>query len=139
MSEEQSVQGGCLCGAVRFHFDRAAVVGSNHCHCRDCQRATGSAFATFCMVPDAAFELERGQPRGFTVKGESGGDVTRSFCGDCGSQLYSNVAVMPGFMFVKSGALDDASWMEPASDFWGSSAQPWCSPLTQTVHPRNPG
>lgn len=139
MSQDQREEGGCLCGAVRFHFDRAAVVGSNHCHCRDCQRATGSAFATFCMVPDAAFELERGQPRGFTVKGESGGDVTRSFCGDCGSQLYSNVAVMPGFMFVKSGALDDASWMEPASDFWGSSAQPWCSPLTQTVHPRNPG
>ncbi len=139
MSEQDRVEGGCLCGAVRFHLDRSAVVGSNHCHCRDCQRATGSAFATFCAVPEAAFALDRGGPRSFTVKGESGGDVARFFCGECGSQLYSAVTVMPGFFFVKSGSLDDASWMEPASDFWGSSAQPWCPPLTETVHPRNPG
>lgn len=136
---EKSEQGRCLCGAVRFALDRSAVVGSNHCHCRDCQRATGSAFASFCMVPEAAFELSKGEPRAFTVQGQSGGDVSRSFCGECGSQLYSTVAVMPGFYFVKAGALDDASWMQPASDFWGSSAQPWCPPLTEVVHEGNPG
>jgi hypothetical protein len=96
---EKSEQGGCLRGAVRFALDRSAVVGANHCHCRDCQRATGSAFASFCMVPEPAFELSRGEPRAFTVQGESGGDVSRSFCGECGSQLYSTVAVMPGFYF----------------------------------------
>jgi len=132
-------QGRCLCGRVRFHFDRGAVLGANHCHCRDCQRATGSAFATFCVVPEAAFHLEQGEPRSFTVKGESGGDVTRLFCGECGSQLYSQVTVMPGFFFVKAGALDDASWMQPASSFWGSSAQPWLPQLTEVVHERNPG
>jgi hypothetical protein len=139
MSSEQIEQGACTCGAIRFHFDRSAVVGSNHCHCRDCQRSTGSAFATFCMVPEAAFELEQGTPRSYSVDGESGKGVTRSFCGDCGSQLYSTVGVMPGFLFVKAGVLDDASWMEPASDFWASSAQPWVKPLTGVVHERNPG
>ncbi len=136
---EKNEKGGCLCGSVRFRFDRAAVVGASHCHCRDCQRATGSAFATFCFVPEAAFELERGEPRSFAVKGESGGDVSRAFCGDCGSQLYSTVAVMPGMYFVKAGALDDAAWMEPSQDFWVSSAQPWLKPLTDVVHERNPG
>jgi len=139
MPDSTSEHGGCLCGAVGFSFDRAAVVGSNHCHCRDCQRATGSAFATFCMVPESAFALEKGAPRSFSVVGTSGGKVTRSFCGDCGSQLYSNVAVMPGFYFVKAGVLDDASWMEPASDFWVSTAQPWSGPLTAVVHDANPG
>lgn len=138
MSDEKNERGRCLCGAVGFRFDRGSVVASNHCHCRDCQRATGSAFATFCIVPEAAFALETGQPRSFSVKGESGGDVTRSFCGACGSQLYSTVSVMPGLYFVKAGVLDDASWMEPASAFWGSSAQPWSPPLTDVVHARNP-
>lgn len=138
MAKSANESGGCLCGAVRFHFDRGAVLGASHCHCRDCQRATGSAFATFCVVPEAAFTLERGQPRAYSVKGESGGDVNRSFCAECGSQLYSTVAVMPGFFFVKAGVLDDASWVEPTSAYWGSSAQPWAGPLTDVVHERNP-
>ena len=113
---ERTETGRCICGAVRFRFDRGAVRSSNHCHCRDCQRATGSAFATFCVVPETAFEIESGQPRSFTVKADSGGRVTRSFRGDCGSQLYSTVTVMPGFVFVKAGLLDDASRMKPQAD-----------------------
>jgi hypothetical protein len=139
MPEKQLESGACLCGAVRFHFDRAAVPSVNHCHCRDCQRATGSAFATFCMVPEAVFELEQGEPHSFSMKGASGGEVDRFFCGHCGSQLYSRVTVMPGMVFVKSGSLDDASWLEPASSFWADSAQPWARPLTDQVHARNPG
>jgi len=139
MSDSNREQGGCLCGDVRFELDRAAVIGANHCHCRDCQRATGSGFATFCMVPEAAFAVRQGQPRSFSVKGASGGDVKRFFCGECGSPLYSTVTVMPGFAFVKAGVLDDASWVQPGSDFWGSSAQPWSPPLTDVVHEGNPG
>ena len=138
MSENKNQEGGCLCGAVRFRLDQGGVLGSSHCHCRDCQRATGSAFATFCIVPGPAFELEKGDPGSFSVQGDSGGSVTRFFCRDCGSQLYSTVSMMPGAYFVKSGSLEDASWMEPASAFWSSTAQPWAPPLTEVVHARNP-
>ena len=85
---------------------RSAVVSAAHCHCRDCQRATGSAFATFCIVPEAAFSVE-GEPSSWHVEGESGRGVDRSFCGTCGSQLYSQVEVMPGLFFVKTGVMDD--------------------------------
>lgn len=138
MAEDTREQGGCQCGAVRFRFDRSQVVGANHCHCRDCQHATGSAFATFCMVPSSGIVLE-GAPKAYTVPGASGQDVTRSFCAECGSQLFSVVGVMPGFHFIKAGSLDDASWLEPASDFWASSRQPWIQPLTGVVHAKNPG
>lgn len=138
-SEPNQVSGGCQCGAIRFAFDRGSVVSSHHCHCRDCQKATGSAFATFFIVPGAAFELA-GEPRRWEVKGASGRSVVRSFCGLCGSQLYSEVELMPGIFFVKSGALDDASWLEPASSFWASSAQPWSPPAAGIpAHERNPG
>ena len=139
MADEDTVTGGCSCGAVRFSLDRSATISAAHCHCRDCQHATGSAFATFCFVPATAFHLE-GEPTGYTVQGESGKDVVRSFCSTCGSQLFSQVEVMPGVYFVKTGVMDDASWVEPASSFWSASAQPWC-PVSPDLpsHERNPG
>jgi len=139
MTNDETVTGGCACGAIRFRFARGASPSAHHCHCRDCQRATGSAFATFCIVPEAAFSLE-GEPRTWRVTAESGRGVERSFCGTCGSQLFSRVDVMPGLAFVKTGVMDDASWVEPASSFWAVSAQPWC-PVRPDIpaHDRNPG
>ncbi len=93
---EDSLDGGCLCGSVRYAIDRAGIVGQAHCHCRDCQRATGSAFASFCFVPDASFRGDRGEAKGHTVQGTSGGSVMRFLRPDCGSQLFSEVGSMPG-------------------------------------------
>jgi hypothetical protein len=42
--------GGCLCGAIRYECSAEPIVMGN-CHCRDCQRATGSAFAAALLVP----------------------------------------------------------------------------------------
>ena len=131
--------GGCCCGAVRYAIDRGAIAGQAHCACTDCKRATGSAFATFCFVPEPAFRAEQGEPKGFTVQGSSGGDVTRYFCPDCGAQLYSEVAVMPGVRFVKAGSLDDASWMSPEAAFWCDSLDTWAAfPEGVTRHAMNP-
>jgi hypothetical protein len=140
MSDEENWKsGGCLCGAVRYAIDRGSVAGESHCHCRDCQRATGSAFATFCFVPDTGFRSEAGEAKGYTVGGSSGQGVSRYFCADCGSQLYSEVGVMPGVKFVKAGSLDDASWMSPQSAFWCDTAQPWITmPEGVTEIAKNP-
>ena len=136
---EDKVGGGCLCGAIRFEIDRSGVVSASHCHCADCQRSTGSAFATFAVVPDTAFRPIEGEARGFRVTGDSGKGVTRFFCPDCGSPLWSEVEVMPGFRFVKAGALDEAAWLVPVSSYWGDSAQPWAQPAQGIpVHPQNP-
>jgi hypothetical protein len=129
MATGEIVSGGCLCGAIRFEIDRAGVVSASHCHCTDCQKSTGSAFASFAIVGEAALSATGGEPRGFRVEGKSGKGVTRYFCPECGSPLWSEVELMPGFRFVKAGSLDDASWLEPASVFWGDSAQPWAPPI----------
>ena len=125
MAETDKLNGGCLCGTVRFELDRASVATAHNCYCADCQRSTGSSMATFVTVPDAAFTLLQGQPKFYSVVGDSGGEVSRGFCPNCGSPLYSTVTVMPGFTFVKAGALDDSSWVTPVSSFWVSSARPW--------------
>ncbi len=125
MGQSDLQAGACLCGASRFEFDGSAVVSAHHCHCRDCQRSTGSSMTTIVLVPDSSFRELEGDVGDFTVTGESGGQVTRCFCRQCGSPLYSHVSIMPGVKFVKAAALEDASWVQPISSFWTSSAQPW--------------
>ncbi len=138
---ELNEKAGCLCGDVKFEVDRNSIAGQAHCHCRDCQRSTGSAFASFCFVPEAGFRLISGEPSLFEVTAESGGKVVRSFCGRCGSQLFSQVEAMPGVYFVKAGAFENASWMAPSMAMWCQSAQPWAPPMDQSVDSfeRNPG
>ena len=80
---------------------------------------------TFVIVPDDHFRALQGDVKSYTVTGASGGEVSRCFCSECGSPLYSHVAIMPGLRFVKAAALDDASWVSPVSSFWSASAQPW--------------
>lgn len=86
---------------------------------------TGAHMATVAGVPSDAFSVERGEAKVFITKGDSGGNVYRSFCAECGSTLFSTADAMPGLYFLEAGGLDDASWLEPTSHIYTSSAQPW--------------
>ncbi|MGH7926886.1 MAG: GFA family protein, partial [Candidatus Binatia bacterium] len=79
----ESFQGGCACGAIRYESISKPVVSFN-CHCRACQRYTGSAFISGVLVPANAFGLTRGEPTYYIVQGDSGGDISRGFCAVCG-------------------------------------------------------
>ena len=83
--------GGCLCGAIRYEATGEPIF-STHCHCRDCQRASGSAYVATARLPAAGFRITKGSPKRFVGKADSGNEVTRVFCGDCGSPLYSQVS-----------------------------------------------
>ncbi len=116
--------GGCLCGSFRYQFDREQAISAHHCHCKDCQKVTGSGKATIIMVPTQALSTE-GEISTYTVTGTDGGHVTRGFCPSCGSQLISYLEEMPATRFVKAGTLDDGSWVVVDSSFWSCSAEPW--------------
>ena len=51
MSNEIKI-GGCLCGKVEYEFDSSKVISAHHCHCKDCQKSTGSGKATIVMIPE---------------------------------------------------------------------------------------
>ena len=119
-----TVGGACLCGNFTYRFDRGQVVSAHHCHCKDCQKATGSGKATIIMVPTPVLETS-GELKYFTVTGTDGGHVTRGFCPECGSQVLSFLEEMPAMRFVKAGTLDDSSWVSIDSSFWSCTAEPW--------------
>jgi hypothetical protein len=119
----QTWNGGCLCGAVRY---RAEVDDptSMSCYCRDCQRATGSACATFFGVSLQKLGIQ-GPVRGYAKAGDSGREVKRFFCSECGSPLYSVVEVVPGMAWVKTGTLDDPNVVAPKINIWTRSRSTW--------------
>src|SRR5215210_8483410 len=116
--------GSCLCGEIAFTADSANLLLAAHCHCLDCRKATGSAFATVVGIPRDDLTVERGQTKSWTVTGMSG-EVTREFCPTCGSPLFSASTGSPELVFVKAGAFDEADWIEPAIECWTSRELPW--------------
>lgn len=129
-------RGGCLCGAIRYGFPRDAVLTAAHCHCTDCQKATGSGKATILFLPTEALEIE-GSCKTYTVIGSDGSHVTRGFCPECGSPIISYVAELPAVKFIKAGSLDDPSWVRAESSYWQRSARDW-SPVDERI-PSFPG
>jgi hypothetical protein len=103
-----------------------------YCHCRDCQYAAGGPFSTVVLVPSASLSVTKGEPRAYTLTAESGSDVTREFCGTCGSPLFSRLDANPAFGVIKAATLDDPSWIQPAMHIWTDSAQPW-APISEDL------
>ncbi len=119
--------GGCLCGDVRFELASEPVFHFA-CHCTDCQRTNGGAPTLGVAVPQSALTVTHGAPKDFSVAGDSGREVRRSFCDTCGSPLFSWPEAMPGMVVIKVGALDDPSLYKPQIDMFMASARPWHAP-----------
>jgi len=131
-------KGGCLCGAIRYEFDRDKVISSGHCHCTDCQKATGSGKATILFIPADELSLT-GEYKVYTVVGTDGSHVSRGFCPECGSPIISYTAEQPEIKFIKAGSLDDPGWVKAEASYWETSAHPW-DPVNPALpsFPQNP-
>ncbi len=116
--------GGCLCGSVRYS-SKADPALTAVCHCKHCQKQTGTSFSILVAVPKGSLKIEGENLFVFHDVGDSGLSVDRHFCRNCGSPIFSDVKAMPDLDFIKAGALDDASWLQPQMHIWCSQAQPW--------------
>jgi hypothetical protein len=119
-----SMTGGCMCGAIRYEISVDPVM-SAHCYCRDCQKSTGGAMASVMVVPKAGFKLSKGELKFYAVKGDSGNEVARGFCPNCGTGVLSRLAGMPDVLAVKAGTLDDTSHFKATMNIYMKSAPAW--------------
>jgi hypothetical protein len=115
--------GGCACGAIRYQCSAEPIMAVN-CHCRDCQRATGTAYASGLFVPGAALRITKGDPKYHTTTADSGNLSSRGFCRECGSPVLANSSGHP-MVIIYASSLDDPSWHQPTMDVFASKAQPW--------------
>lgn len=116
--------GGCLCGAVRYESGGEPQFALQ-CHCRDCQRASGAPHVAAVRVSSAEFRITKGTPRRYLAKADSGNEVSRTFCGDCGTPLYVQVSTRSDIVGVRVCTFDDPSWFKPQANIFVKSAQPW--------------
>ncbi len=130
MADETTREGGCLCGKVRYAFSGDPVLTAI-CHCRHCQKQSGSAFSIVAAVPAADFRLV-GKPAVYHDRSENGRPVERHFCAGCGSPILSVIAPMPGFVLIKAGTLDDSSGLDPTIEVFRDHALPFLPALPGT-------
>lgn len=117
--------GGCLCGAVRYEADWPPLATVT-CHCKNCQKQSGSALSVIVVLPRAGLTIN-GELATYLDTAQSGRDVQRKFCRQCGSPVVTDTAAaqVEGIIFVKAGTLDDASDLAPTMHYWVDSAQKW--------------
>jgi hypothetical protein len=120
MSKSMSLEGGCLCGAVRYHVE-GAPIWSAHCHCKDCRRASGAPFVTYAGFPPARHRWIKGKPVAFA----SSPGVTRSFCGQCGSPLAYEGERWPGEIHIHVGTLDHPEAIQPQAHVYTVHKLSW--------------
>jgi hypothetical protein len=121
-----TITGRCLCGYVAYEYE-GAIGPANYCHCADCRRVTGSAFNVGVQLERARLRFPAGRPKAFTKRGDSGNEITRHFCPDCGSPIFTSAPRHPDHVFVKAGTLDDPSVVLPTRQIWTTSAVAWAA------------
>lgn len=120
-----SISGRCLCGEVNYEIDATPRV-MGVCHCRHCQRQSGSAFSTMAGVPRSEFRFTRGAPTIYRGgRSYSGNGTEIMFCGRCGSPIATGVAEQPELLYLKIGTLSDTSWFRPQFHAWCDHKQDW--------------
>lgn len=116
--------GNCACGAVRFRLTSRPMF-VHCCHCRDCQRQTGSAFVLNALIETDQVELIAGQPRPVTVPTDSGQahDIYR--CPKCEVAVWSDYGRRPKLRFVRVGTLENPDALPPDIHIYIRSKLPW--------------
>ena len=94
------------------------------CHCKECQRQSGSAFGMSMLVKKDSLTVT-GLTKEFTRIADSGNELTGVFCPDCGVRVYHAPKPVRDVLALKPGTLDDTGWLRPDSFTWMKSAQGW--------------
>ncbi|WP_407276554.1 GFA family protein [Halothiobacillus sp. DCM-1] len=127
--------GHCLCQQIHYSADTPPVFMGN-CHCRDCQRSSGSGFIPAMIFPETAVKVT-GSVQYFSSQADDGSTHQRGFCPTCGSQLFSRFSNLPGMIGTKAGTLNQPSDFVPQMDFYVASAAPWDA--MNSALPKKPG
>jgi len=125
-----------MCGTVAFEVS-APLVGAVYCHCKRCQRRTGSAFAVTGLTQPGSFAVTEGGEAVGTYRPGDGG-WNKSYCTDCGSQLFTTNPENSEIVAVRLGALDQADpGVRPRAHQFVDYAAEW-EPIPDDGLPRFP-
>ena len=115
-------KGSCLCGQVHFRI-LAEPGASRICWCSDCQKLAANGTVNAVFSSDAIEVM--GALAQHTKTADSGNQVMRRFCAQCGTQVFSDSTGRPGLTVVRVGTLDEPSAVTPTANIWTASVPDW--------------
>lgn len=124
-------QGGCLCGAVRFEIT-GKISDIVYCHCSQCRKAQGSAFATNGNIQATEFRILSGEDK--LTAYAAGPTLTKYFCKTCGSPILSKNSSKPDVVRIRVGTIESEIAEKPVAHIFTSSKATWdviCDDLPQ--------
>ena len=116
------IKGRCECNAVRFEAD-AEIEDFSHCHCSQCRRLHGAAFASFGGIPRDSFRFVSGQQNLKTYA--SSEQIDRIFCGHCGSNVLCDYKPEPQTLYLIMGTVEGDPDCPPGCHQFVGSKAPW--------------
>ncbi len=125
------ITGKCECGKVQYEVDDM-ITDYSHCHCSQCRRLHGAAFASFGTVPNNKFRYVSGE---IDLKSYASSKTSdRVFCGNCGSNILVAVESEPDELYLTMGTVDGEPECPPGYHQFVGSKAPWyeiCDDLPQ--------
>jgi hypothetical protein len=122
--DESNSEGRCACGAARYRLADAPMF-VHCCHCRDCQRQTGSAFVINALIETDRIALLTGELRRVAVPTDSGRPHRIFRCATCQTAMWSEYGGIEALRFVRVGTLDDPAAIPPNVHIYVRSKLPW--------------
>jgi hypothetical protein len=126
--------GGCLCGGVRYEIDQP-LVGASYCHCKRCQRRTGTAASLNASIVPGSLRIVQGEELVRAYEPEGG--WPKAFCSACGSALWSVSPENPDVKGVRLGTFDEDPGVRPQWHQFVAYAAPF-EPIPDDGLPRYP-
>ncbi|HEX8902366.1 GFA family protein [Vitreimonas sp.] len=120
----ETFEGGCSCGAVRYRLTSRPMF-TNCCHCLDCQKQTGGAFAINAMIETSRIEMLSGEPVVIEMPSPSGRGHEVHRCPKCEVALWSNYGRRTWMRFVRVATLDAPHAIKPDAHIFTRSRVPW--------------
>ena len=125
------LEGGCACGEIRYRLQSRPMF-THCCHCRDCQRLSGSAFALNALIESERVEITDGAPEAIMLSTDSGAGQEVYRCPNCRVALWSYYLSFRGGIerdvrFVRVGTLDNPNAVPPDIHIFTTSKQSWFS------------
>ena len=119
---EQTIQGQCLCGGVKFEADLPAKWCA-HCHCTFCRRAHGAPFVTWAGFAEERVRMLAGED--LLVNFKATPQATRSFCRACGGQIFFQGDRWPGEIHIARALLEETADLRPTAHSYFSDKASW--------------
>jgi hypothetical protein len=119
-----TIEGGCACGALRYRLASKPMI-VHCCHCRDCQRQTGSAFVLNALIETNRVEKLSGDTRAVVVPTDSGLPHEIHRCASCATAAWSHYGGRQALAFVRVGVLEKPSELPPGVHIYTRSKLPW--------------